>query len=90
MSKFQTKVINQYKKNGWTVLNVIKLSSAGYPDLLCMKAGEVDTWIECKEGNDTLKDLQKYRINELIKLGKQAFCLHNLKGIVYPLDIDII
>ena len=85
MSKFQTKIINQYKKNGWTVLNIIKLSDAGYPDLLAMKQGEVDTWIECKEGNDTLKELQQYRIDELIKLGKHAFCLHDVKGIIYPI-----
>ena len=85
MSKFQTKVINQYKKNGWTVLNIIKLSDSGYPDLLCMKKGEVDTWIECKEGNDTLKEMQKYRIDELNKLGKLALCLHDVKGLIYPI-----
>lgn len=85
MSKFQTKIINQYKKNGWTVLNIIKLSDSGYPDLLCMKLGEVDTWIECKEGSDTLKEMQKYRIDELNKLGKLAFCIHNTKGIIYPI-----
>lgn len=85
MSKFQTKVINQYKKNGWTVLNIIKLSDSGYPDLLCMKQGEIDIWIECKEGKDTLKEMQKYRIDELNKLGKLAFCLHDVKGLIYPI-----
>lgn len=82
-SKFQSKIIKQYETNGWTVLNVIKLSDNGYPDLLCMKAGEVDTWIECKEGNDTLKPLQKFRIEQLRKLGKQAICLHETKGIKF-------
>lgn len=83
-SKFQSKIIKQYEANGWTVLNIIKLSDNGYPDLLCMKAGEVDTWIECKEGNDTLKELQKFRIKELIKLGKDAACLHDTKGKIFP------
>ena len=82
-SKFQAKIIKQYESNGWTVLNIIKLSDNGYPDLLCMKQGEVDTWIECKEGNDTLKPLQKFRIDQLRKLGKKALCLHNEKGIIY-------
>ena len=50
-----------------------------------MKQGEIDTWIECKEGKDTLKEMQKYRIDELIKLGKHAFCLHDVKGIIYPI-----
>ena len=84
MSKFQTKIINQYKKNGWTVLNIIKLSDSGFPDLLFMKQGEIDTWIECKEGNDTLTEMQKYRIDESNRLGKLAFCLHDTKGQIYP------
>ena len=83
-SKFQTKIINQYKKDGWTVLNIMKLSESGYPDLLCMKFGEVDHWIECKEANDTLKELQMYRIDELNKLGKNAYCIQDTKGIIYP------
>ena len=82
-TKFQSKVIKQYESNGWTVLNIIKLSDNGYPDLLCMKLGEVDTWIECKEGGDTLKPMQKYRIDQLRKLNKIAICLHNDKGAIY-------
>lgn len=85
MSKFQTKIINQFKKDGWTVLNIMKLSDSGYPDILCMKLGEVDHWIECKEADDTLKELQKYRIDELNKLGKNAYCIQDTKGIIYPL-----
>jgi hypothetical protein len=82
--KFQSKVIKDMEKQGYKVLNVIKLSENGYPDLLCMKNGEPDVWIECKEGKDTLKELQKYRIDELNKLGKIAYCLHKEKGIIYP------
>jgi len=82
-SKFQTKTINEYKAKGYIVLNIIKLSDSGYPDLLCMKAG-VSVWIECKELNDTLKPLQKYRIDELIKQGFKAFCLQDKNGIIYP------
>ena len=83
-SKFQTKIINQFKKDGWTVLNVMKLSDSGYPDILCMKFGEVDRWIDCKEANDTLKELQMYRIDELNRLGKNAYCIQDTKGIIYP------
>jgi hypothetical protein len=43
-------------------------------------------FIECKEGGDTLKQLQKYRIDELIKQGFEAFCLHATKGKIYPND----
>mgnify|MGYP000208052811 CR=1 FL=1 len=40
---------------------------------------------ECKEKNDTLKELQKQRIDELNLLGKKAFCLKDGKGQIYPL-----
>jgi len=83
-SKFQSKTIKEYKNNGYIVLNVIKLSDSGYPDLLCMKDGE-SIWIECKESSDTLKPLQKYRIDELVKQGFKAFCLQDKKGIIYPI-----
>lgn len=85
-SKFQNKTIKQYKDLGYLVLNVIKLSGSGYPDLLCIKDGQ-STWIECKEANDTLKPLQKYRIDELNKAGCKAFCLQDGKGVIYPLNL---
>lgn len=31
MSKFQSKVIKEYKSKGYTVLNIMKLSNSGYP-----------------------------------------------------------
>ena len=71
-SKYQNKVINDMKLQGFTVVSVVKLSSNGYPDLMCMKDGDV-VWIECKESNDTLKPLQKYRIDELRLNGFEAY-----------------
>ena len=85
MSKFQKKLIKEYQLKGYTVLKTIRLNSNGYPDLLCMKHGEIDTWIESKELSDTLKPLQKKRIDELIKLGKNAFCIQDVNGIIYPI-----
>ena len=81
-SKFQTKIINEYKAKGYIVLNVIKLSDSGYPDLFLFKEGKT-IFIEIKEKNDTLKPLQKYRIDELIKQGFQAGCLQKGKGVIY-------
>lgn len=82
MSKFQTKLINKYKKKGYIVLNLIKVSENGFPDLICLKNGKA-TFIECKEGKDTLKPLQKFRIEQLKEKGFNAFAIHNLKGIIY-------
>ena len=85
MSNFQTKVIKKLEEKGYTVLKTIRLNRSGYPDLLAMKKDEPDLWVECKEINDTLKPLQKKRIDELIFLGKKAVCLQDTKGIIYPI-----
>lgn len=51
-----------------------------------MKSNEPTIFIEVKEAKDTLKPLQKLRIDDLNKLGFNAFCLQDGKGIVYPDD----
>ena len=71
------------EQKGYKVVSVIKLSQNGFPDLLCMKDGR-SVWIECKEKNDTLKPLQKYRIDELINNGFEAYCIQDTKGKIYP------
>lgn len=87
MSRFQTKTIKILEKQGFTVLKTIRLNKTGYPDILAMKKDCPDMWIECKEKNDTLKPLQKKRLDELISLGKVAFCLQDGKGIIYPDEV---
>jgi hypothetical protein len=82
-SKFQTKIKKQYQAEGYTVTKY-QTTQSGYPDLLCTKLGEIDIYIECKEINDTLKPLQKFRIDQLIASGKKAFCIQDKKGIIYP------
>ena len=82
-SRFQTKIKNYYSQKGYTVLNIIKLSANGYPDLYAFKKGYTDIWIESKEENDRLSELQKLRIYELNKAGKIAFSLQKGKGIIY-------
>ena len=81
-SKYQTYLINEYKAKGYIVLNVIKLSDSGYPDLFLFKDGKT-IFIEVKEKTDTLKKLQKYRIDQLIKQGFEAGCLQKGKGLIY-------
>jgi Holliday junction resolvase len=82
MSKFQTKTKKELEKNGFKVLKLIRLSENGYPDLLALKDGKA-SFIEIKEANDTLKPLQKHRIDELRKLGFEAKCLKDGKGQIY-------
>lgn len=86
-SKYQNKIIKEMQNKGFTVIKVIRFSSAGYPDLLCLKVNEIDHWIECKEAKDTLKPLQAFRIDELNKIGKKAYCVQEGKGVIYPVII---
>ena len=57
---------------GYYVINLIKTNKNGIPDLLCLKDGKA-VFIECKEKIDTLKPLQAFRIEELKKLGFEAY-----------------
>lgn len=60
----QTKIINQLRKEGWLCLKIIKLSAAGYPDLICHRNGET-MYIEVKRESGSLSPIQKIRIKEL-------------------------
>ena len=81
-SKFQTKIINEYEKMGYMVINLIRTNKGGITDLLCLKDGKA-VFIECKEGNDTVKLLQKHRIKQLRKQGFEAFAIHDKDGIIF-------
>lgn len=85
MSNFQMKIKNHYKKLGYNVLKIIKLSDNGYPDLMCLKDG-ITIFIEVKEEKDTLKPLQRMRIKDLTKNGFVAFCLQKGKGVIFGSD----
>lgn len=87
-SKFKKQVVKEYEDKGYLVLLIIRLNQNGYPDLLCIKKGEPNLWIEVKEKNDALKPMQKLRIDELNQLGNNAFCLQDGKGIIYPNEKD--
>ena len=81
-SSFQNKIISKLKTKGWTAFSVVKLSQNGMPDILALKQGKT-LWIESKEQNDTLKPLQKLRIDEIRKNGFRAYCIQKGKGIIY-------
>lgn len=86
-SQFKNKTKSQYEKMGYKVVSLVKLSESGLTDLMCLKDGK-SLFIECKESSDTLKDLQKFKIDQLIKDGFEAFCLQDGKGKIYPVEIN--
>tara|TARA_B110000902_G_scaffold122605_1_gene143511 strand:+ start:225 stop:476 length:252 start_codon:yes stop_codon:yes gene_type:complete len=83
MMSYQQKIIKEYESYGFLVIKTIRLNKSGFPDLMCLKDGKT-VWIEIKEPTDTLKPLQKKRIDELIKIGFEAYCLKKNKGKIYP------
>lgn len=82
-SKFQADTKKRMEKEGYKVLKIVRLTTNGWPDLMCLKDGTV-VWIECKEVNDRLSELQRYRIDELKATGFDAKCLQAGKGQIYP------
>lgn len=81
-SKFQDKIKKHYKKLGYEVIKLHKTNTNGITDLMCLKDG-VAIFIEVKEVNDTFKELQRYRIDQLIKNGFTAGCVQDGKGVIY-------
>lgn len=79
---YQQTIIKEWERKGYTVLKNIRLNKSGYPDLQCLKDGAT-VWIEVKEEKDTLKELQKLRIDQLRQNGFKAFCTQKNKGIIY-------
>ena len=79
---YQQEIIKHYEKDGYLVLKTIRLNKSGFPDIMALKEGKV-LFIEVKEENDTLKPLQKKRIDELRTKGFNAFCMQKGKGIIY-------
>lgn len=67
-SKRQAKIIKRLKTEGWYVIKLIKTSVSGIPDLLCLKNGET-MFIEVKQPDGKLSELQKIRIEQLKEKG---------------------
>lgn len=67
-SKIQAKIIKHYESIGYYVIKLIKTNKNGIPDLLCLKDG-TGFFIEVKSEKGTVRPLQKYRHEELIKYG---------------------
>ena len=64
----QTKIIAKLKTEGWLCVKLIKTSVNGIPDLLCLKNGKT-MFIEVKQPDGKLSELQNVRIGQLLALG---------------------
>lgn len=71
-SKQQTKLIKLWQSKGYTVINLVKVTPSGLPDLIALKPNEV-IFIESKEVWDKLSPLQIIKIKMLNKLGFKVY-----------------
>ena len=72
-SKQQTKLIKHWRSLGYFVINLVKITPSGLPDLIALKPDEV-IFIESKEKWDKLSPLQIAKIEILKKLKFQSVC----------------
>ena len=66
--KIQTKIIKKLELNGWYVVKLIKTSKNGIMDLMALRNG-ITMFIEVKQPNGVLSEIQKFRIKELTSQG---------------------
>lgn len=72
MSNQQTKLIKHWQDKGYFVINLVRLSKGGLPDIIAIKPNEV-IFIESKEVWDRLSPLQKIKIKMLKQLGFKVY-----------------
>ncbi len=68
----QTKLKNLWKSKGYLVINLIKITPIGLPDLVCVKPDHV-VFVESKERNDRLSVLQKVWLRKLARMGFDCY-----------------
>lgn len=66
--KIQSKIIKKLELNGWYVVKLIKTSKNGIMDLMALRNG-ITMFIEVKQPNGVLSEIQKFRIKELTSQG---------------------
>ena len=75
-SKQQTKLIKHWRSLGYFVINLVKITPTGLPDLIALKPDEV-IFIESKEKWDKLSPLQIAKIEILKKLKFKVYVNEN-------------
>ena len=66
--QIQKKITTKLEQDGYFVLKIIKANKNGYPDLIAIK-NNITTFVEVKQPNGRLSELQKVRIQELRSKG---------------------
>ena len=64
----QTKIKKKLELEGWFVIKLITTSCNGIPDIMALKGGKT-MFIEVKQPDGKLSELQNVRIGQLLALG---------------------
>lgn len=70
--KQQSKLKKTWKDKGYFVINLIRITPIGLPDLICLKPNHV-VFVESKEVWDKLSTLQKVWLSKLTKMGFDCY-----------------
>lgn len=71
-SRQQTKLIKLWQSKGYFVINLVKVTPSGLPDLIALKPNHI-AFIESKEKWDSLSPLQKAKIKMLKIIGFDVY-----------------
>lgn len=70
--KQQAKLKAKWEKKGYFVINLIRVTPIGVPDLICVKPNHI-VFVESKEKWDRLSPLQKIVLKKLTKRGFDCY-----------------
>jgi hypothetical protein len=70
--KQQSKLKEIWKSKGFFVINLIRITPIGLPDLICIRPDKV-VFVESKEKTDRLSQLQKVWLNRLSVMGFECY-----------------
>ena len=80
--QIQKKITDNLESDGWVVVKLMKTSTNGIPDLMCLREG-IAKFIEVKKPNGKISELQKYRIKQLRKQGFEAVVMDSPTNIIF-------
>lgn len=80
--KLQTKIKQRLESHGWFVTKLMKTSTNGIPDLMCLRRG-IAVFLEVKTESGVVSELQDYMIDKLKRIGFHARVVRSVE------DVDI-
>lgn len=80
--KLQTKIKQRLESHGWFVTKLMKTSTNGIPDLLCLRKG-LAVFLEVKTEDGVVSQLQQFMIDKLKRNGFHARVVRSVE------DVDV-